>query len=150
MTALWTSEDAARATGGETTGQWQASGVSIDSRSLQPGDLFVALAGPKFDGPDLIAAALAKGAAGALAHRRPSGLSANAPLLLVQDTLGALTRLGLAGRLRSKARLVGVTGSVGKTGTKEALRLALASQAETFANAGSLNNHWGVPLSLAR
>ena len=76
--------------------------------------------------------------------------SANAPLLMVDETLAALTRLGLAGRARSQARLIGVTGSVGKTGTKEALRLALSSQAETFANAGSLNNHWGVPLSLAR
>ena len=150
MSALWTSGDLARATRGYAMGSWEASGVSIDSRSVQPGELFVALAGPSFDGHDFIAAALAKGAVAAMAHRRPAGLSANAPLLMVDDTLAALTRLGLAGRARSKARLVGVTGSVGKTGTKEALRLALSSQAETFANAGSLNNHWGVPLSLAR
>ncbi len=147
---LWISGEAARATGGYAMGQWLATGISIDSRSVQPGELFVALAGPSFDGHDFIAAALAKDAVAAMAHRRPSGLAANAPLLMVEDTLGALTRLGLAGRARSKARLVGVTGSVGKTGTKEALRLALSSQAETFANAGSLNNHWGVPLSLAR
>jgi len=154
MTALWTSTDAANATRGyavsQNGGPWEAAGISIDSRTVQPGDLFVALQGPSFDGHDFIAAALAKGAVAAMAHRRPAGLLANAPLLMVDETLAALTRLGLAGRARSKARLVGVTGSVGKTGTKEALRLALSSQAETFANAGSLNNHWGVPLSLAR
>ena len=154
MSALWTASEAARATGGHVVangaGDWNASGISIDSRSIQPGDLFVALAGPSFDGHDFIAAALAKGAVAAMAHRRPTGLSASAPLLMVDETLAALTRLGLACRARSKARLIGVTGSVGKTGTKEALRLALSSQAETFANAGSLNNHWGVPLSLAR
>ena len=148
--ALWTSSEAARATGGHGGGHWQATGVSIDSRGVQPGELFVALAGPSFDGHDFIAGALAKGAVAAMAHRRPPGLSADAPLLMVDETLAALTRLGLAGRARGKARLVGVTGSVGKTGTKEALRLALSSQAETFANVGSLNNHWGVPLSLAR
>ncbi len=154
MSALWTAADAACATGGHAIANgadnWQATGISIDSRSIQPGDLFVALAGPSFDGHDFIAASLDKGAVAAMAHRRPAGLSAHAPLLMVGETLDALTRLGLAGRARSKARLVGVTGSVGKTGTKEALRLALSSQAETFANAGSLNNHWGVPLSLAR
>jgi UDP-N-acetylmuramoyl-tripeptide--D-alanyl-D-alanine ligase len=150
MSVLWTSSEAARATSGHAMGQWQATGVSIDSRSVQASDLFVALAGPSFDGHDFIAASLTKGAVAAMAHRRPLGLSADAPLLMVDDTLAALTRLGLAGRARSKARLVGVTGSVGKTGTKEALRLALSSQAETFANAESLNNHWGVPLSLAR
>jgi UDP-N-acetylmuramoyl-tripeptide--D-alanyl-D-alanine ligase len=154
MSALWTAVDAARATGGHVLANgadhWQATGISIDSRSIQPGDLFVALAGPSFDGHDFIAASLSKGAVAAMAHRRPLGLSASAPLLMVDETLAALARLGLAGRARSKARLVGVTGSVGKTGTKEALRLALSSHAETFANAGSLNNHWGVPLSLAR
>src|SRR5471032_45191 len=154
MSTLWTAADAARATGGHVLANgadhWQAKGISIDSRSIQPGDLFVALAGPSFDGHDFIAASLSKGAVAAMAHRRPLGLSASAPLLMVDETLAALARLGLAGRARSKARLVGVTSSVGKTGTKEALRLALSSQAETFANAGSLNNHWGVPLSLAR
>ncbi len=153
MTALWNSVDAARATKGYAVcqnGPWQATGISIDSRTVQPGDLFVALQGPSFDGHDFIAMALSKGAVAAMAHRRPANLPADAPLLMVDETLAALTRLGLAGRARSQARLVGVTGSVGKTGTKEALRLTLSSQAETFANAGSLNNHWGVPLSLAR
>src|ERR1700687_267775 len=124
MSALWTSAEAARAPGGYGMGAWGAPAIPIDSRSIQPGDLFVALAGPSFDGHDFIAASLAKGAVAAMAHRRPVGLSASAPLLMVDETLAALTRLGRAGRTRSTARLVGVTGSVGKTGTKETLRAA--------------------------
>jgi UDP-N-acetylmuramoyl-tripeptide--D-alanyl-D-alanine ligase len=152
MSLAWTARDAAAATAGRLTGpaDWQALGISIDSRTVKPGDLFVALAGPSFDGHDFVAAALAKGAVAAIVHRRPAGLFEQAPLLLVEDSLAGLTRLGIAGRARSRARFVGVTGSVGKTGTKEALRLALSTQAETYANEGSLNNHWGVPLSLAR
>ncbi|MEX1204700.1 MAG: UDP-N-acetylmuramoylalanyl-D-glutamyl-2,6-diaminopimelate--D-alanyl-D-alanine ligase [Dongiaceae bacterium] len=147
---LWTAAEAAAATGGRATAVWAAEGVSIDSRSLVPGDLFVALAGPNFDGHDFIGAALAAGAAAALASRTPAGLPAGAPLLLVEDTLAALVALGAAARRRATARFIAVTGSVGKTGTKEALRLALESQGPTFASAGNLNNHWGVPLSLAR
>lgn len=152
MSIAWTAAEAVAATGGRLTGpaEWQAVGVSIDSRSVKPGELFVALEGPSFDGHDYIAAALERGAVAALVHRRPQALAADAPLLTVEDTLAGLTRLGLAGRARSRARFVGVTGSVGKTGSKEALRLALSTQAETYANEGSLNNHWGVPLSLAR
>ncbi|MFI5017877.1 MAG: Mur ligase domain-containing protein, partial [Dongiales bacterium] len=152
MSIAWTAAEAVAATGGRLTGpaKWQAVGVSIDSRSVKPGELFVALEGPSFDGHDYIAAALERGAVAALVHRRPQALAADAPLLTVEDTLAGLTRLGLAGRARSRARFVGVTGSVGKTGSKEALRLALSTQAETYANEGSLNNHWGVPLSLAR
>ena len=152
MSALWTAAEAAAARAGQLLGRlgWQGEGVSIDSRSVKPGDLFVALLGPSFDGHDFIAVALAKGAVAALAHRRPEGLPEGAPLLMVEDTLAGLGRLGAAGRARSRARFVGVTGSVGKTGTKEALRLALSTQAETYANEGSLNNQWGVPLSLAR
>jgi UDP-N-acetylmuramoyl-tripeptide--D-alanyl-D-alanine ligase len=149
---LWSDIEAASASEGQLVGAdgWIAEGVSIDSRSVKRGDLFVALKGPSFDGHDFVGEALAKGAVAALVHRRPAGLPESAPLLMVEDTLAGLTRLGIAGRLRSHARFVGVTGSVGKTGTKEALRLALSTQAETFANEGSLNNHWGVPLSLAR
>jgi UDP-N-acetylmuramoyl-tripeptide--D-alanyl-D-alanine ligase len=152
MNGLWSDIDAASASQGRLLGTigWIAEGVSIDSRSVKRTDLFVALKGPSFDGHDFVAEALAKGAVAALVHRRPANLAESAPLLMVEDTLAGLTRLGMAGRLRSHARFVGVTGSVGKTGTKEALRLALSTQAETFANEGSLNNHWGVPLSLAR
>jgi len=152
MNLSWTAAETAEATGGRLVGPtgWRAEGISIDSRSVKPGELFVALKGPSFDGHDFVAAALAKGAVAALAHRRPMDLAEDAPLLLVEDSLAGLTRLGLAGRARSRARVVGVTGSVGKTGTKEALRRALSTQGETYANEGSLNNHWGVPLSLAR
>ena len=152
MSLAWTAAEARTATGGRLLGRsdWHAEGVSIDSRSVKPGELFVALQGPSFDGHDFVAAALGKGAAAALVHRPTLGTGADAPLLMVGDSLAALTRLGLAGRARSHARVVGVTGSVGKTGTKEALRLALSTQGETYANEGSLNNHWGVPLSLAR
>ncbi len=148
--ALWTADQAAEATGGRNSADWTAAGVSIDSRSLEPGDLFVALKGPSFDGHDFLAAAFDAGAAAAVAQRRPEGLSEDAPLLLVEDTLAALNGLGIAARARSKASFIGVTGSVGKTGVKEALRHCLAPQAPTAASAGSLNNHWGVPLSLAR
>ncbi|HUC64786.1 MAG TPA: UDP-N-acetylmuramoylalanyl-D-glutamyl-2,6-diaminopimelate--D-alanyl-D-alanine ligase [Stellaceae bacterium] len=150
MTPLWTAAEAVAATGGRSPREWLASGVSIDSRSIAPGDLFIALAGPKFDGHDFVAAALAKGAAAALVARVPPGADANAPLLLVADTMAALEELGRASRRRCAAQIIGVTGSVGKTGTKEALKRALERQGPAFASAGSLNNQWGVPLSLAR
>ena len=149
-TVLWTAEDAATATNGRATSDWQASGVSIDTRSQEPGDLFVALDGPNRDGHDFVAAALDKGAAAALVTRRPEGVGEDAPLLLVEDGLEALWALGRAGRARSEAQIVGVTGSVGKTGTKEALRSCLSAQGRTAASVASYNNHWGVPLSLAR
>jgi len=152
--ALWTAADAAAATNGTTTGEWTASGVSIDSRTLEPGDLFIALKGPSFDGHDYVAAAFAAGAAVAMIHRDPAELPGDIaddrPLLRVGDTLKSLWALGTAARTRSKAEFLGITGSVGKTSTKEALRECLAAQAPTAANLGSLNNHWGVPLSLAR
>jgi UDP-N-acetylmuramoyl-tripeptide--D-alanyl-D-alanine ligase len=147
---LWTAERAAEATGGRSQGGWSALGVSIDSRSLVPGDLFVALQGPNFDGHAFVAEALGKGAAAAIISRRPDGVSEDAPLLLVRDTFEALRALGRAGRARSKARIAGITGSVGKTGVKEALALALSRQGPTHFSVGSFNNHWGVPLSLAR
>ncbi len=147
---LWTGEEVAQATGGRLTGDWQASGVSIDSRSLQSGDLFVALKGPSFDGHDYAGKALKAGAAAALVHRRADGIEESDPLIIVDDSFAALWRLGTAARERSQARLIAVTGSVGKTGTKEALRLCLEPQGVTSASVGSFNNHWGVPLSLAR
>ncbi len=150
--ALWAAAEAAQATGGANNADWTASGVSIDSRTLAPGDLFVALAGPNFDGHDFVAKAFQAGAAAALAHRAPEAaeLPETAPVLLVDDTMTALRALGATARERSGARFIGVTGSVGKTSTKEALARCLAAQAPTAASAGSLNNHWGLPLSLAR
>ena len=148
MTALWT-EGALRAgTGGVFRRAFDASGVSIDSRTLRPGDLFVALQG-ETDGHAFVADALARGAAGAMVHRA-DGLPDDAPLLVVGDTLAGLHALGRAGRARFKGKVVAVTGSVGKTTTKEMLRTALSACGPTHAAEASYNNHWGVPLTLAR
>ena len=146
---LWTATEAARATGGDTTTEWTCAGITSDSRRCRAGDLFVALAGPRFDGHDFAADALERGAAAALVARRPAGVGDEAPLLVVDDTLAALTRLARAARERSRARIIAVTGSVGKTGTKEALKLVLSAEGPTYASPASYNNHWGVPLSLA-
>ena len=150
MIPQWSAPDAAAATGGSNTADWLATGVSIDSRDLAAGDLFVALRGPNHDGHEFVAAALKRGAAAAMVDRGVAGVSPAAPLLRVADTLAGLGALGAAARGRSSARIVAVTGSVGKTGTKEALRLALAASGPTHASEGGLNNHWGAPLSLAR
>ncbi len=148
MSALWTAAEAAAATGGVNTGAWTAGGVSIDSRSLLSGDLFVALKGPKFDGHDFVAAAFDRGAAAAMVAKAVAGTTK--PQLIVGDTQIGLESLGRAARARTAARVIGITGSVGKTGTKEALRHALERQGATHASLASLNNQWGVPLSLAR
>ncbi len=146
---LWTRDAAVAATGGAGARDWRASGVSIDTRSLAPGDLFVALSAAR-DGHDFVGEALARGAAAALVARRPEGVAADAPLLVVRDVLEALRALGAAARARFGGRLVAVTGSVGKTGSKEMLRTALAAQGRVHAAEKSFNNHWGVPLTLAR
>ena len=146
---LWTSDEAVAATGGRTTAPWAAGGVSIDTRTLQPGDLFVALKDVR-DGHDFVGQALEKGAAAALVSRVPDGLASGAPLLVVPDVLKALEDLGRAARARGRARVVGVTGSVGKTSTKEMLRVVLGGQGRVHAAEASYNNHWGVPLTLAR
>ena len=144
---LWTSFDAATATGGKTIGRWVANGVSIDTRTLEPGDLFVALTGESRDGHEFVADALKKGAAAALVSRQPARRARrDAPLLMVGDTQAGLEGLGRAARARSKARIVAVTGSAGKTTTKEMLRLILARSGSVAASAASYNNHWGVPL----
>ncbi|MDR0810592.1 MAG: UDP-N-acetylmuramoyl-tripeptide--D-alanyl-D-alanine ligase [Gemmobacter sp.] len=149
MTALWTSAEAVAATGGATSRAWAATGVSIDSRGLVPGDLFVALKDAR-DGHDFVAQALEKGAVAALVSRIPEGVGPDAPLLLVPDVLAGLEALGRAARARAQAQVVGVTGSVGKTSTKEMLRATLAGQGRVHAAEASYNNHWGVPLTLAR
>ena len=150
MTPLWTAAEAARATGGEARGEWTAGGVAIDTREMAPGDLFVALAGENRDGHGFVADALAGGAAAAMVSRIPEGLALDTPLLVVGDTLEGLRGLGAAGRARTNARVIAVTGSVGKTSTKEMLRTMLAAQGATHAATRSFNNHWGVPLTLAR
>jgi UDP-N-acetylmuramoyl-tripeptide--D-alanyl-D-alanine ligase len=153
MTArpLWTSHEAQDATGGALVGpDWNASGVSIDSRSVADGDLFVALRGPNFDGHAYVADALAKGAVAALIDTLPDFPANNPALLKVDETLTGLRALGIARREAVGATVIGLTGSVGKTTTKEMLAAAFAALGATHASPGSLNNHWGVPLSLAR
>lgn len=147
--ALWTSADAAAATGGRATQAWTANGISIDTRTLDKGDLFVALAGPNFDGHDFVAGAFEAGAAAAMVSRIEDDADTHA-LLVVDETLDALSGLAAAARTRMTGRIVAITGSVGKTGVKEALAHALSHQGSTSASRSSLNNHWGVPLSLAR
>ena len=180
MTApLWTVAAMAEAMGAERAGALpgDVTSISIDSRTLARGAAFFAIKGDTHDGHDFVAAALGRGAALAVVERHfspsprlPSGRSrpsstgygegrgegqaadgdGRAPLLVVDDVLAALRNLARAARARSQATIVAVTGSVGKTSTKEALALALASNGETHASVASFNNHWGVPLSLAR
>ncbi len=147
--SLWTAAEAAAATGGQARGTWSVDGVSIDTRTIAGGDLFVALKAAR-DGHDFVAQALEKGAGAAIVSRVPEGVPDTAPLLVVDDVLAALERLGAAGRARCSARVVAVTGSVGKTSTKEMLATVLARQGRCHAAEASFNNHWGVPLTLAR
>ncbi|MHA1598588.1 MAG: UDP-N-acetylmuramoyl-tripeptide--D-alanyl-D-alanine ligase [Alphaproteobacteria bacterium] len=141
---LWTSAEVP----GVSSGDWQADGVCIDTRRLKKGDLFVALHGPNFDGHDFASDAEAGGAVAIMADRDLSGIKI--PVLRVDDTMTGLEDLARAARGRSKARIIAITGSVGKTGTKEALKFVLSKQAPTAATAGNLNNQWGLPLSLSR
>ena len=146
-TALWTEAELLEATGGDFRQPFAATGVSIDTRTIAPGDLFVALVGENSDGHAHAARAIAAGAAGVMTHREVATAGGQ---LVVDDTLAGLTRLGAFARARFDGRLVAVTGSVGKTTTKEMLRLALSAFGPTHAAAASYNNHWGVPLTLAR
>jgi UDP-N-acetylmuramoyl-tripeptide--D-alanyl-D-alanine ligase len=148
MSALWTSAEVARALSPVAMpAPFEATGVTFDSRAVARGDLFFALAGETTDGHGFVADALARGAAAAVVSREVPGA---ARLVRVADTMKALVDLGRAGRARSSARIASVTGSVGKTSTKDALRTMLSAQAKTEANAASYNNHVGVPISLAR
>lgn len=145
--ALWYAEAIAAATGGMASGAFQVSGVEIDSRDVQPGDLFFAMIGESMDGHKFVDGAFAKGASAAVVNRPVNG-----PHIIVPDTFVALQDLARASRLRSDARIVGVTGSVGKTGVKEAIFAALdrGSNGQAHRSVKSYNNHVGVPLSLAR
>ena len=150
---LWTPDDLAAATGGTLMGAAASAigGVSIDTRTLQPGDVFFAIRGENSDGHAYVRAAADRGAALCVVERaRAVEMPEGVALLGVDDVLQALEAAGRAARARTAARIVGVTGSVGKTTTKEALLLALGADGPTHASAASYNNHWGVPLSLAR
>jgi UDP-N-acetylmuramoyl-tripeptide--D-alanyl-D-alanine ligase len=151
MTALWTIDDMAAAMRATRSGALPAdiSGISIDSRSIGKGDAFFAIQGDSRDGHEFVDAAL-KAGGGAAVVARGKKFPAGAPLLILDDVLEGLRDLACAARARTAAKVTAVTGSVGKTGTKEALRLALMPDGETHASAASYNNHWGVPLSLAR
>jgi UDP-N-acetylmuramoyl-tripeptide--D-alanyl-D-alanine ligase len=149
---LWTTDELIAATGGELRGAVSVplTGVSIDSRSVAKGDIFAAIRGDRVDGHEYAHMALKAGAGVAIVSRPTEEMAASGPLLVVEDVLEALEKIGLAARARSKAKIIAVTGSVGKTSTKEMLRLALSASGYTHASVASFNNHWGVPLTLAR
>ena len=154
MSVLWTSEALVAAMDGRPLGPMPEgiSGISIDSRSLQPGDAFFAIKGEAMDGHDFATAAI-KAGAGVLVvaeGKLPSLGRLTAPIIVVEDVLVALEKLGVAARARSQAKIIAVTGSAGKTTTKEALRHVLSAVGKVHASAQSFNNHWGVPLTLAR
>jgi UDP-N-acetylmuramoyl-tripeptide--D-alanyl-D-alanine ligase len=145
---LWTPDELADALGPSTAPmRGPATGVSIDTRTLQPGDLFVAIKGDTHDGHDHIARAFEAGAAAAIVSRP---IAVNGSLFVVDNTLRGLERLGVAARRRARGKILAITGSVGKTSAKEMARTALSAIGSTHASAASFNNHWGVPLTLAR
>ncbi len=147
MTTLWTTKDIAEKTGGTCDKDVKITGVSIDTRTLKKGDLFIALKGDFSDGHDYIGKAAEADAAAAITDR---DIDADLPLVKTEDTLQALRDLGAAARDRSKALRFGVTGSAGKTGTKEMLGIVLKEFGKTHTSVKSYNNHWGVPLTLSR
>ena len=151
--ALWTVDAMAAAMRARRAGPVPEpiAGLSIDSRTIEPGEAFFAIKGESRDGHAFVAAAFERGAGLAVVAADKRGeMPADAPLLIVPDVLAALEDLARAARARSAARIVAITGSVGKTGTKDALRLVLGKEGLTHASAASFNNQWGVPLSLAR
>ncbi len=152
-TPLWTSTAMAEAMHAAQRGVLpkDVTGISIDSRTLTPGEAYFAIKGDVHDGHDFVDAALKNGAALAVvAASHADKFSADARLLVVDDVLAGLVDLGIASRARLGAKVIAVTGSVGKTSTKEALRMVLGAQGATHASVASFNNHWGVPLTLAR
>ncbi len=150
---LWTSDELVAATAGRMMGDvaLPLNGVSIDTRSTAPGDIFVAIKGERHDGHEFVAAALKAGAGLAVVSHVSDEMTAAGPLLVVDgDPLRGLEAMARASRARSQAQIIAVTGSVGKTSTKEMLKTALSASGATHASAASYNNHWGVPLTLAR
>ena len=146
---LWTSHELETVFGVKIAASWNSYGVSIDSRTIEKGDLFFALSGPNFDGHGYVKSALDAGAAGVVVSKNVEGVSGD-KLIIVEDVMEALIALGKAGRNRVNVPIIAVTGSVGKTGTKEALKAALSRHKKTHASILSYNNDVGVPLSLAR
>ncbi|MDE2264384.1 MAG: UDP-N-acetylmuramoylalanyl-D-glutamyl-2,6-diaminopimelate--D-alanyl-D-alanine ligase [Alphaproteobacteria bacterium] len=149
MNTLWTSAEAESATLGQASHSFVVTGLSLNSRTLKPGDLYVAIKGETRDGHDFVHAAFEAKAGAALVSRRPDGVADDAPLLMVANTQRALEDLARAARARSDAKIIAVTGSAGKTTTKEMLKLAFGALGPTHVSGASFNNHWGVPLSMA-
>ncbi len=147
--SLWDSKDAAKATGGQNTASWSAKGVSIDTRTIQPGDLFIPIKANR-DGHEFVGKAFENGAVAALVDHIPEGLNESLPLLLVPNVMKAFWAMARFARSRLKGKVIAVTGSVGKTSTKEMLHKILADQGKTHSSFASYNNHWGVPLTLTR
>jgi len=147
--SLWKSQDAALATGGKNTLEWSATGVSIDSRTIQPGDLFVALKADR-DGHEFVNSAFENGAVAALVNHAPMDLDKSFPLLVVADVMAAFRGMAHFARNRFRGKVIAVTGSVGKTSTKDMLNTILTDQGQTHSSFASYNNHWGVPLTLTR
>ena len=153
MSVLWTETELTDALGTAPSSHLKGSveGVSIDTRTLAPGDLFFAIRGETHDGHDHVARAFEAGASAAVVHwDRARDLAALGPVFAADETLKAIERLGVAARARARARIIAVTGSVGKTSVKEMLRAMLGASGDTHASAASFNNHWGVPLTLSR
>jgi UDP-N-acetylmuramoyl-tripeptide--D-alanyl-D-alanine ligase len=153
MKALWTLPEMLAATGARPVGSLPngVTGISIDTRSLLPGEAFFAIKGDQFDGHDFVSEAVKAGAGLAFVseHKLVALGRIRIPLLVVSDVLGALEHLAAAARARTRAQIVAITGSAGKTSTKEMLRIVLSESGRVHASAASFNNHWGVPLSLA-
>ncbi|KGF70581.1 UDP-N-acetylmuramoylalanyl-D-glutamyl-2, 6-diaminopimelate--D-alanyl-D-alanine ligase [Hoeflea sp. BAL378] len=154
MSLLWTSRDMIDAMDGRPLGAMPAgvTGISIDSRTVRDGEVFFAIKGDRFDGHDFASVAVANGASLLVVSesKLPALGRVTAPMIVVNDVLAALEDLGRAARDRSEAKIIAITGSVGKTSSKEMLRRALEPSGEVHASAASFNNHWGVPLTLAR
>ena len=149
---VWTADEAQKATYCKLLGQdnWEAMGISIDSRVVKKGDLFIALKGLKSDGHDYIREAFLKGAAAVMVEHLPPNFSTLSPVMMVDNCLDALYRMAIYRRIQSRAKIIAVTGSVGKTSTKEMLNVAFSNFGLTHYSFGNNNNEIGVPLSLAR
>jgi len=147
---LWNAAEVEAATDGHSTAPWKVTGVSIDTRTIKPGDLFIAIRGERYDAHNFLEDAFSAGAAAAMVSRIPQNHGGGHPLVIVDDTYVGLRKLARAARKRSKAKIIAITGSVGKTSTKEAMAAALAPLGAVCASEGNLNNLWGVPLSVAR
>ena len=147
---LWHGTDVIQAIQGKGPHEWSATGISIDTRTLNPGDIFIALRGPTHDGHRFIDQALSLGASAVIGQDLLPGMNPEKPMVCVPNTTIALNQLATAARHRFQGKILALTGSVGKTSVKDGLRHVLSQQRSTSASLHSLNNHWGVPLSLAR